>query len=149
MTASTLRGTRRTKDASGVAEAKAIALASLIAHVAGFKVTLEAGFDCYTLEHLHAVRCISDDEEGIRISQVMVDRIALRDHPHIFDRVDVVIGSANTQSRLQDTISSELQFLRDDELETLYSNLQAALISECRNVDQRLLKRSLRKVGRN
>ena len=56
-----------------IAKAEAVTLTSLVAHISCFKVTLETSANSYTLEHLHAVRGISHDEERIRVGQVMID----------------------------------------------------------------------------
>ena len=88
---------RRTEDASRVAEAEAVALASLVPHVAGIEVTLETSLDGHTLEHLHAVGSVRLDEVRIRVGQEVVHAVALRHHPHVLHGVDVVIRSANAK----------------------------------------------------
>ena len=111
-----------------------------------FKVTLETSANSYTLEHLHAVRGISHDEESIRVGQVVIYYITLRNHSHVTDRVDVVVCSTYTQSRLQDAISSELKLFRNNKLSALNCDFQATLVSEGSNVNQSLFQRSLGKV---
>ena len=113
-----LGSARATKHAAWIAKAEAITLTCLVAHVAGIEVAFKAGFHGHTLEHLHAVGGVSLDEPCIRVSQIMVHSVALGQHAHVLNRVDVVVCSTNTQSGLQDAISGELQFLRNDELQT-------------------------------
>jgi len=138
-----LRSTRRTEYTARITEAEAVAFTGLVPHVAGLEVAFKAGLHGYTLEHLHAIRRVSHDEECIRVSQVVIDCIALRHHSHVADSVDIVVSSTNTECGLQDTVSSELEFLGDYQFGALYRNLQTTLVSERSDVNQSLLKRSL------
>ena len=87
-------------NATPVGEAERVPLARLIAYVACRKVGLHARLHWSTLEHLQAFTRIGDagqDEEGIGISQVMVDRVPPWQHTRITDRVNIVVSSSRTQ----------------------------------------------------
>ena len=85
----------RAVNATPVGEAEAVTLACFVPYVACRKVRLHAGLHRSTLEHLQTFTRISDagqDEEGIGISQVMVDRVPTWQHARITDRVNIVVS---------------------------------------------------------
>ena len=87
----------RAVNATPVGEAEAVTLACFVPYVACRKVRLHAGLHRSTLEHLQTFTRISDasqNEEGIGISQVMVDRVPTWQHARITDRVDIVVSGS-------------------------------------------------------
>jgi hypothetical protein len=136
------------EDTTGITKAEAVALTCLVTDVTGVEVAFKTSFDCNTLEHLHAVRSIRLDEEGFRIGQVVVHSVALGNHAHVAEGIDVVVRCTNTEGRLHDAICSELEFLRNDQLDALNSNLKATLVREGGDVNKGLLKGGLAEVSR-
>ena len=143
-----LCSSRASKDASGIAESERVPLARFVPYVTGVEVALKTSAHGHTLKHLHAVRCIRLDEERLWVGQEVVDHIALGDHAHVLDGIDVVVCRSNTQRGLHDAISGKHKLFRDDQLQTLNSDLQTTFIGERCNVDQGLLKRGFRKISR-
>ena len=143
-----LCSSRASKDASGIAESKRVPLARFVPYVTGVEVALKTSAHGHTLKHLHAVGCIRLDEECLWVGQEVVDHIALGDHAHVLDCVDVVVCRSNTQRGLHNAISGKHKLFRDDQLQALNRDLQATFVGERCNVDQRLLKRSFRKIRR-
>ena len=96
---------------------------------------------------LHAIWNVSGQEPSVVISQVVVDCIAAGDRTIGVQRVDVIVGGANTQLCLQQTGSHEHQGRRNNQLTWASRNQQTAFVFVGCNVDNRLLERSFVQVG--
>ena len=63
----------RAVDSQRIGYAEAVSLASLVPDVTGIKVAVHLSLQSGALEVLHAVRYIGDDEEGVGVSQEVID----------------------------------------------------------------------------
>ena len=98
---------------------------------------------------LHAIRDVRGDVPSVRVGQVVVDAVALRDRTVGVDRVDVVVSGADTQLGLQQTSCNEHQRRRNDQLARASGDQQATFVLERSNVDHSLLEGSLVQVNVN
>ena len=71
----------------------------------------------------------------------------LREHPGRLDRVEVVVGGAGAEDRLQDHLSLELQGGRNDQLLCLQTDTLAVVVNGAADLDEHLLNRGLGQVG--
>src|SRR5574343_438062 len=140
---------RRTEDTANVLTAEGVTLKCLELGILGVKVVVVGKLSAHTLLIGNAVLNISQDEEGVSISQEVVYDHAFRQVRARLDGVDGVVGRVVLHFRLEDAGSLKLQLFRHDQLAAFHANQVATVVAEVANINQHLLKRGFRQVSRS
>jgi len=85
-------------------------------------------------------------EPAVNVGQEVVDCVAFRDRAVVLQRIDIVVGRANTQRRFQQTSSNEHQRRRDDQLLGLGGDQQSTLISPRCDLNHSIFQRGFVQV---
>jgi len=104
----------RCKHSAWVTEAEAVTLTGLVTHVTSVEVAFHRSCDRASLEVLEAIWHVGLNKSSISVRQEVVHCIALRQHAHVPDCVDVVVSRTYSSGSFQKTIRHKLKLWRND-----------------------------------
>jgi len=142
-----LVGTTRAVHAKRIRKSKAITFTSFISHVTTIKITIHACRHWASYEVLHTIGHVRLQEPSIGIGQVVVNGVALWDRTVILDGVDVVVRGTNTQLRLKEAGSNELEIRRNNEFQRAGCDQQTTFICPLSDLDDCVFQSRFVQVG--